>query len=255
MTSKGGPTYEGEEVAALVIGSAVEVGSGLHAVVGHVGGRVSDEDGAVEARTDVLPHVARDSLDVGGRQGRLLLVVDDLVAREEGHGVGVLAELVDRGEDALEVVLVVRRGRLRAVDRVERVVGVQNDVDALGGQRVHARAVVLGVVGRVDADRVDAERLELLDIRHAHLLVGERVNVARRATGLVVEAADVEALSALEEGVALDRDGREGRLALGRAGLHGGRGHKRGQDRDGTHDDVVFEAGGRRRRDGAKKGD
>ena len=53
----------------------------------------------------------------------------------------------------------------------------------------------LGVVHHVDPDRVDAQLLELGDVTLADGRVGERIRLAGAATGLVVDAADVEAVA------------------------------------------------------------
>ena len=166
---------KGEEVGALLVGAAVEVLGRLHAVLGHVGGRVADGDGAVLARLDVGPHVAVGGLDIRSRERALGLIVDDLVSGEEGKGVVVLGELVDGGEDALQVDGVVGGVGGLAVDGVQRVVDVEGDVDAGVRESLHALLVRLGVVGRVDTDNVDAEILEPLDILKADLGVGKGV--------------------------------------------------------------------------------
>lgn len=166
---------EGKEVGPLLVGAAVEVLGRLHAVLGHVGGRVADGDGAVLARLDVGPHVAVGGLDVGRGERALGLIVDDLVAGEEGEGVVVLGELVDGGEDALQVDGVVRGVGGRAVDGVQRVVDVKGNVDTGVREGLHALLVRLGVVGRVDTDNVDAKILEFLDILKADLGIGKGV--------------------------------------------------------------------------------
>ena len=191
--------YKGKEVAALIVGATVHVLGQLHAVLRDVGGGVADGGLAVAAVADVLAHVASGGLDVGGGEGGVGQVVDDLVAGEEGEQVGVLDEGVDGGEDALQVLAVVRLVRVGAVDRVERVVGVDDDVDARVRQRVHARVVVLGVVRDVHAHRVDAQLRELGQVPLAHVRVRQRVRHGRGAAGLVVDAADVEALAARPE--------------------------------------------------------
>jgi len=63
--------------------------------------------------------------------------------------------------------------------------------------------VVLGVVDGVDANSVDAEVLELLDVALALLGVGQGVLVGRGTAGLIVDATDVESVLASPEGCAL----------------------------------------------------
>ena len=85
------------------------------------------------------------------------------------------------------------------------------------------------VVDSVDTNGVDAELLEVLDVSHAAILVGKRVLCVRRATGLVVDTANVEAVVASEEGVALDGDGGEtARRSAGSSGLESGRSNGQG---------------------------
>ena len=85
------------------------------------------------------------------------------------------------------------------------------------------------VVDSVDTNGVDAELLEVLDVSHAAVLISKRVLGVRRATGLVVDTTDVEAVVASEESVALDGDGGEtARGSAGSSGLESGRGDGQG---------------------------
>ena len=194
-----GGTHKRKEITPLVVGAAVHVVGELHAVLRHVGRRVADGHGAVAAAPEVAAHVARHGLDVAGGQGARDVVVDDLVAREEGERVAVPGELVDARKHALQVLCVVRRARVEPVDRVERVVGVDDDVDAGVGERRHALVVVRRVVGDVDADRVDAQLLELRDVALADGRVRQGVRHGRGPSRLVVQAPDIEASLARPE--------------------------------------------------------
>jgi hypothetical protein len=60
--------------------------------------------------------------------------------------------------------------------------------------------VVGGVVDRVDTDGVDAQLLELGDVTLAAVDIGDGVCEVGAATGLVIDATDVEAVATLEEG-------------------------------------------------------
>jgi hypothetical protein len=97
---------------------------------------------------NVRLHLTSESADVG----RVLLAsvdsVHDLVAGEESEGVRVIHEGVDHGEDVLEVLLVVSRARVGAVDvlSLTRGVDVENDVDANRVEDGHALVVVQGRV-------------------------------------------------------------------------------------------------------------
>jgi hypothetical protein len=54
--------------------------------------------------------------------------------------------------------------------------------------------VVLGVVYRVDTDSIDAQVLEALDVSRARVGIGKGIKIGRRATGLVVDAPNIESL-------------------------------------------------------------
>lgn len=211
----GSGTNDGEEVAAITVGAAVEVVGRLPGVSAHVGSGVADKNLAVAASFDVGTHVTGRRLDEGGALCGLGLVVDDLVAGEEAHDVGILGKGVDGREYALQVRGVVGLLGVILGDGVGGIVGIEHHIDAGLGEGVHALIVVLGVVGHVDTDDVDTKLLEPLDIRHADLGVGEGVELGGRATGLVIDTTNVEPLLALEEGVAGGCDG----LELDRAGL------------------------------------
>jgi hypothetical protein len=55
------------------------------------------------------------------------------------------------------------------------------------------------VVDSVDANNVDAELLEVLDITLANIGIGERILVSRGTTGLVVDTSEVESVLASPE--------------------------------------------------------
>lgn len=192
-------TYKCEEIAALVITAAVEIFGCLHSVFTNIGSRVAHRDLTITARSDILTHVTSSGLDVRRCLDRVGLVVDDFVAREKGERVVVLGEFVNGGEDALQVHVVIRWLGIVSVDRVEGVVHVENQVDTGIVELLHAIGVVLGVVYRVHTDGVDTKILELLDIPCARGLVCERIRIVRRATGLVVNASNVESLLASPE--------------------------------------------------------
>lgn len=171
----------------------------LHAVGGNIGGGVSDGDLSEFASLDVVSHITGDGLDVRSRLVGVLLVVHDLVTREESEGVVVLGEHLDSGEDTLDVGGVVRRTGLGTVDGVLGVVDIENKVDAGFGEGIHALIVVTLVVDSVDTDNVDAKLLEVLDITLADLGVGQRILVGGGTTGLVVDTSEVESLVASPE--------------------------------------------------------
>jgi hypothetical protein len=66
-------------------------------------------------------------------------------------------------------------------------------------QSVHALVMVGGVVDSVHTDSVDSEALELLNVALATGSVGDRVLGIRCASGLIVDAANIETLVASEE--------------------------------------------------------
>lgn len=126
----------------------------------------------------------------------------DLVAGEEEQRVAIPCKLRDRGKDVLQVSVIVRSRGLIAIQRVQRRVDIQSQVNAGIGQSIHARIVVHvgAVVDRVHTDGIDSQLLELFHIPHTPFGVGDGVDGCRRAAGLVVEAFDVEAVVAGEEG-------------------------------------------------------
>ena len=67
------------------------------------------------------------------------------------------------------------------------------------GEETHAGVVVGAVVDSVDADGVDTELLELLNVALAASLVSDGVLRIGSATGLVVNTTDVETLVASKE--------------------------------------------------------
>lgn len=93
-----GVVVEGEEIGALVLGTAVEVEGLLLDDLGDVSGGVANGDLAGVAVRDVLLHVAGDGLNVGRSVG-VVLGIDNFVAGEEEEKVVVVCELVDSGED------------------------------------------------------------------------------------------------------------------------------------------------------------
>ncbi len=79
---------KGEEIAALVVGTAIHVVCGFNTVIINIGSGVSDRDRAVLTIANVLFHVPSDSLDVWCGYGRGN-TVDDLVSGEEQQSVAV----------------------------------------------------------------------------------------------------------------------------------------------------------------------
>ena len=176
------------------------------------------------ARTQVRANITSHGLHVGSRSRRRA-IVDDLVTREKGQSVVILGKLLDSGKDVLEVDVVVRLLGLGAVEGVLGGVDIQHQVDAGLGQDLHALIVILGVVDRVHADGIESEILELLQVALASVGIGDGICQLGRAAGLVVDAADVESLVALEERVATHGDGSDAVASLDGGGnsQHGGR--------------------------------
>jgi hypothetical protein len=127
-----GVVVEREEVAANRVVSAVHVCGHLVAVGLDIGGRVSDRDlsqsAGVHVRLDIAGHGLHVRSAVRGR-----VIVNDLVGGEEKQSVVILGELLDSGEDALQVLVVVRRLRVSPVDGVVRGVDVERQVDSSVG--------------------------------------------------------------------------------------------------------------------------
>ena len=249
-----GVVVEGEEVGALILGTAVEVESLGLDVLGNVGSRVSNGNLASLAVRDVLLHVTGDGLDVRSSVG-VVTLVDDLVTGEEEEQVVVVGKSVDGGKDVLEVDVVVRSVEGLSILTVERVlggVGVKGNIDTGVVEHLHALVVVLGVVDGVDTDGVDTEILEVGDIAPQALEVEERVlcissttcgvvrkspprpNVTELRTWLVSNTTHVETLVVCEEAIALHRDWGKLSLALGECGSNGRADD--GKDGEGLHD-------------------
>lgn len=186
---------KGKEIRSLIITATVHVHGCLHAVGGNIGGGVSNGDLAESSRVDVVLHITSDSLDVGSRLVSSWLVVDDLIAREEGQRVVILGKHLNSSKNALKVHGVVGGSGLKTVDGVAWVVDVKNQVDAGISEGVHALVVILGVVDSVNTNSVDAKVLEVLDITEAGLGVSEGILVGRSTTRLVVDTTKVEALA------------------------------------------------------------
>lgn len=201
-----GVVVEGEEVTALIFGTAVHVLGHLQTVGVDIGSGVTDGDLAQIVTSQERTDVTSDGLDVRS-SGRGGTVVDDLVTGEEGQSVVVLGEHLDRGEDVLKVDVVVGSLGIGTVDGVPGSVDIQHQVDTGIGQGAHALIVVLGVVDGVHTDGVEAEVLELLDVTLAAIGIGDGIGELGGAAGLVVNTADIETVVALEEGIALDGDG------------------------------------------------
>lgn len=189
---------EGEEVAALVVGTAVHVSGHLVAVGVNIGGGVSNWNGSVASAVTVLLHVTGDGLDVWCAVG-CVVVVDDLVTGEEKESVAVASESIHGCKDALKIDGVVGLGRRGTVDGILWSVDIQSEVDTSSSECAHAGVVVCRVVHGVNSDGVDSELLELCNVAGASRLVGERVGCIRGTTWLVVKTPDVETVVALPE--------------------------------------------------------
>jgi hypothetical protein len=120
---------ESKEVGANGVVSAVHVRGHFVAVRLDISSGVSDGNLSEAACVHVRLHVAGDSLDKGCAVRRSI-VVDDLICAVEQQCVVVLRELLHGGEDALQVILVVRWGGLVAADGVLGRVHVESEVDA-----------------------------------------------------------------------------------------------------------------------------
>jgi hypothetical protein len=119
-----GVVVEGEEVAADSIITTVHVLGHLVAVRLDISSRVSNRNLSESTSVNVGLDITSHSLDVRRTVGGGI-VVDDLVGGKEKQSVVILGELLNGGEDALQVLVVVRRLRLIAPDGVERRVDVE----------------------------------------------------------------------------------------------------------------------------------
>jgi hypothetical protein len=119
-----GVIIKGKEVATDSVITAVHVRSHLVAVRLDISSRVSNRNLSESTSVNVGLDITSHSLDVRRTVGGGI-VVDDLVGGKEKQSVVILGELLNGGEDALQVVLVVRRLRPIASDGVERRVDVE----------------------------------------------------------------------------------------------------------------------------------
>lgn len=189
---------EGKEVAADCVDTAVHVRGHLVAVRLDISSRVTDGDLAKTASVQVRLDVTGNGLDVrGSAAGRV--VVDDLVGGEVEQGVIVFGKHLDGGEDALEVILVVRDLGISSVKGVLRGVDIERKVDASICESLHASVVVGSVVDGVHADSVDCKLLEFGNVALAAICISNGVLSIGRATWLVIDTADVEARIASKE--------------------------------------------------------
>lgn len=154
------------EVGSLVISSTVHIISHDLLVLLHVCSRVADWDRAISSTADILLHISGHGFDVGCAV-RVACVVDDFVAGQEGHSIGVISKRIDSGEDGLEVDAVVRFGGVRAVQGVQGRVSVKDEVDSCFRECIHAVIVISSVVDGVDTDSVDSKLGEVWNIAGA----------------------------------------------------------------------------------------
>ena len=193
-----GVVVEGKEITALIIGTTVHVLGHLLAVGVDISSRVSDGNGTVSAASDVLSHITSDGLDIWRSWGGKI-IVDNLVTREESQGVGVVRKRIDRGEDVLEVNRVVRWVGIGSVERVERSVDIEDQVDTCGCQLRHAVIVVGCVVDSVNTDGVDTQLLELCNITLASGCICDWVDQVGRSSRLIIYTTHVESAGSTEE--------------------------------------------------------
>jgi len=164
----------------------------------NISGRVSDRDLTVSTAPDVLSHITSDSLDVwcAGGGG---IIVDNLISREEGQGVGVVCERIDGREDALQIHGVVGWCGSRTVEGVLGGVDIENQVDTSIVKGLHAGVVVGSVVDGVDTDGVQAQLFELSDIAGASSRVGHGIYGVGRSSWLPIHTTHEESGVSHEE--------------------------------------------------------
>lgn len=199
-----GVVVEGEEVAALVVGTAVHVCGHLVTVAVDISSGVADGDSTVATAVAVLLEVASDSLNVRSAVGGVV-IVDDFVTGEEKEGVGVVGESVYCSEETLQVNSVVGRGRAGPVDGVLWSVDIESNVDSSVGERAHALVVACSVVDSVYSDGVDAKLLEVCDVALAGGGIRKWVFSLGGTTWLVVDTANVETVVAGPESCGRER--------------------------------------------------
>ena len=90
-----------------------------------------------------------------------------LVSGEEEQRVVVFGECINGSKHALEIGIVVGCCWLISIERVERAVHVQREVNASAVERRHALIVVRRVVDSVDTNGVDSKLLKLCNVAFA----------------------------------------------------------------------------------------
>ena len=118
---------------------------------------------------------------------------------EEEQRVVVFGECINGSKHALEIRIVVGCGRVVSIERIERAVYVQREVDARAVERSHARIVVCVVINSVDTDCVDSKLLKFCNVAFARAGIRDWVGSIGRSTWLIIHTTDVEAVVTGEE--------------------------------------------------------
>ena len=176
-----GVIIEGVEVRADRVLTAVHVVGHFIAVRFDIGSAISDGNFAQLASVQVRLNITSDGLNERSAVG-CGIIVDDLITGEEEQCVGIGSKLLNGGEDALEVDLVVRNLRRSTIDRVLWSVDIEGKVDTSISKGVHAGVVIGSVVHGVDTNGIDTQLLEFGDVALAASLVGNGILCVRCAT-------------------------------------------------------------------------
>ncbi len=157
---------ESKEVSSFISSAAVHVVGSFETVIVDVCSGISNRDGPVTTSTNVLLHVTRYSLDI--RSTRTSVdAVDILVSRKEQKCVVVFLELIDGGEDVLQVDMVVGLRWLILSKGVFWRIDIQGQVYSGSLECGHTCIMVLAVVNGVDSNSVDVQLLKPISPRLA----------------------------------------------------------------------------------------
>ena len=99
----------------------------------------------------------------------------------------------------LEIGIIVGCSWLISIDRIERAVHVQREVDARAVERSHARIVVRGVVNSVNTNCVDPKLLKFRNVTFARAGIGDGIGSIGRSTRLIIDTTDVKSVATSKE--------------------------------------------------------
>lgn len=91
-------------------------------------------------------------------------IVDNLIARKEKQSVRIFGKLFDGGKDILEIHMIVGWTGLVLAYRIFWGIDVQRQINAGASKSIHTICMIHTIVNSVDADCVDLEFLEPVEL-------------------------------------------------------------------------------------------